>query len=115
MLVTRTYLELTDPAQFRGAPDPGAFPGITLERVAHAEPMLYRHCYRTVGEAFHWRDRWDWTDEEIRAHLAQPAISLHVATRNGVLAGWYELKRDPARAAVEIGYFGVAGEQIGRG
>src|SRR6476661_7508443 len=115
MLVTRTYLELTDPAQFRGGPDPAAFPDVALERVAHPEPALYRRCYRTVGEAFHWRDRWDWTDAQIRAHLGQPEISLHVASRNGTLAGWYELKREPATGAVEVGYFGIVGEQIGKG
>jgi len=113
MLVTRTYLELATPKAFR--PAFGSFPEIRLERVLHPEPELYRTCYRTVGEAFHWRDRWDWTDAEIRAHLAQPEITLHVATRNGLLAGWYELWQVPDEDSVEVAYFGLVPSEFGRG
>src|SRR5947209_2687630 len=91
MRATRTYLELTSPGQFKS--DFGQFPKLVLERVARPTPALYRDCYRTVGAAYHWRDRWDWTDDDIRTHLANPEITLHVATRQGALAGWYELRR----------------------
>jgi GNAT superfamily N-acetyltransferase len=110
---TRTYLELRKPGQFR--PAFGDFPDLTIEEVRRPTPELYRHCYRTVGEAYHWRDRWDWTDEEIRAHLAQPGISLHVATQAGALAGWYELRRVAEDNSVEIAYFGLAPGAIGQG
>jgi GNAT superfamily N-acetyltransferase len=110
---TRTYLELRKPGQFR--PAFGDFPDLTIEEVRRPTPELYRHCYRTVGEAYHWRDRWDWTDGEIRAHLAQPGISLHVATQAGALAGWYELRRVPEDNSVEIAYFGLAPGAIGQG
>ncbi len=113
MQATRTYLELTDPGQFH--PAFGDFPGLSVERVERPTPGLYRHCYRTIGEAYHWRDRWDWTDDEIRAHLARPEITLYVATRDSALAGWYELRRVPEDDSVEIAYFGLAPGAIGRG
>lgn len=113
MLVTRTYLQLTDPAQFKAAL--GEFPDVTLAHVPIPPPKLYRHCYRTVGEAFHWRDRWDWTDDEITAHLVDPNIQLYVATRDGTLAGWYELRRVPEDDSVEIAYFGIVAAEYGRG
>jgi ribosomal protein S18 acetylase RimI-like enzyme len=110
---TRTYLELQHPDQFR--PAFGDFPDVVVEHVAHPSTGLYRHCYRTVGEAYHWRDRWEWTDEEIRAHLAQPEISLYVATRGGSLVGWYELREVADDDSVEIAYFGLAPAAIGKG
>jgi GNAT superfamily N-acetyltransferase len=112
---TRTYLELRSPAQFR--PAFGDFPDVAIERVAQPTPALYRHLYRTVGDAYHWRDRWDWTDDEIRAHLAQPGITLHVARRGrgDAMAGWYELRRVPDDGSVEIAYFGLMPDAIGRG
>src|SRR5260370_36953062 len=96
MLVTRPYLELKAAGQFRASF--GDFPDVTITHVRSPLPALYRMCYRTVGEAFHWRDRWDWTDKEIAAHLADPAIQLFGATRAAAkkkakLAGWYELRR----------------------
>jgi GNAT superfamily N-acetyltransferase len=111
--VTRTYLELTSPELFR--PAFGAFPDVTVERIADPTPDLYRHCYRTVGEAWRWRDRWDWTDEEIARHLAQPEISLYLARRGADLLGWYELRRVPDDGSVEIAYFGLVPAAIGRG
>src|SRR5207247_10429796 len=71
MQATRTYLELSRESQFN--PGFGAFPDLVIERVERSTPGLYRECYRTVGEAYHWRDRWDWTDAELRRHLADPA------------------------------------------
>lgn len=113
MQVTRTYLQLTDRSQFRESF--GAFPDIHVRRVVDPAPALYRHCYRTVGAAFHWRDRWDWSDDEIRAHLADPAIQLYVAERGDGLAGWYELRRLPEERSVEIAYFGIVAGEFGRG
>lgn len=113
MQATRTYLELTDPTQFRAAL--GDFSGLVILHVPDPTPALYRRCYRTVGEAFHWRDRWDWSDGRIAAHLADPNIQLHVATRDGDLAGWYELRRVPEDNSVEIAYFGIVPREIGRG
>lgn len=111
--VTRTYLQLLDPSQFR--PGFGQFPDIILEREADAGPTLYRSCYRTVGGPYHWRDRWDWTDEQIRAHLADPGISLHVARRGHALAGYYELRRVADDDSVEIAYFGLVSGELGHG
>ena len=113
MQATRTYLELQQPSQFDDAF--GEFPEIEIARPAHPSPDLYRMCYRTVGEAFHWFDRWDWTDAEIAAHLADPAIQLFVAQRRQALAGWYELRRVAEDDSVEIAYFGIVAREFGHG
>ena len=68
-----------------------------------------------MGAAYHWRDRWDWSDAEIATHLARPEITLHVAECGALLAGWYELQRVPHDGSVEIAYFGLAPDAIGRG
>ncbi len=113
MQATRTYLELRTPEQFRAAF--GDFPRLVIEHVRRPGPDLYRRCYRTVGQAYHWRDRWDWSDREIRAHLSQPEITLHVAWHGDELAGWYELRRVPEDGSVEIAYFGLFPDAIGQG
>jgi ribosomal protein S18 acetylase RimI-like enzyme len=113
MRATRTYLQLTEPGQFR--PAYGDFPDLALDRPSQPEPALYRYCYRTVGAAFHWRDRFDWSDAEIRSHLTDPAISFHVARHGGVVAGYYELRRVTEDGSVEIAYFGLVPGEYGRG
>ena len=114
MQATRTYLELTNPKQFKAGF--GRFPDILIARLPNPSPDLYRTCYRTVGEAFHWFDRWDWSDDEIAQHLADPAIQLFVAKRtSGALSGWYELRRVVEDDSVEIAYFGIVAAEFGRG
>ena len=118
MEVKRTYLELKDRPQFRAAF--GDFPGIRIGHATKPQPALYRMCYQIVGEAFHWRDRWDWSDRQIAEHLADPAIRLFVATRssgkkNAELAGWYELRQVAEDDSVEIAYFGIVAAEFGRG
>ena len=117
MQATRTYLELTERGQFKAAF--GDFPDVAIVRPPKPSPDLYRMCYRTVGEAFHWFDRWDWSDDEISKHLANPAIQLFVATRHtgrdADLAGWYELRRVAEDDSVEIAYFGIVAAEFGRG
>jgi GNAT superfamily N-acetyltransferase len=110
---TRTFLQLQEPGQFR--PAFGAFPDVTIARVPEPDPGLYRACYRTVGAAFHWRDRFDWTDVEIRCHLADPAISFFLARRGPAVAGYYELRRVAEDGSVEIAYFGIVPGEYGRG
>src|SRR5437867_8899937 len=117
MQATRTYLELKHPAQFESAF--GNFPEIRVARASNPSPDLYRMCYRTVGEAFHWFDRWDWSDDQIARHLTDPGIQLFVATRGSVsrqadLAGWYELRRVAEDDSVEIAYFGVVARELDR-
>jgi len=113
MRATRTYLELQEQSQFQ--PAFGDFPDVAVMRVHRATPQSYRLYYRTVGAAFRWRDRWDWSDDVIRAHLARPEIALFVATRNETLVGWYELRRVPEDGSVEIAYFGLVPTAIGQG
>lgn len=77
--------------------------------------VTYRLCYRAVGAAYRWRDRWDWTDDQIRAHLADPGITVHVARRGEALAGYYELRRVAEDDSVEVAYFGILTAEFGRG
>ncbi len=113
MHVTRTYLQLTAPGQFR--PGFEHYPDVALERLPHADVTLYRHCYRTVGQHYHWCDRWDWPDDRILVHLAEPKITVHLARRGAGLAGFYELRRVTDDDSVEVAYFGLVPVELGRG
>jgi len=111
MAVRRTYLEMTSPGELRGARS--ADPALRLEPVDGCPPSFYRYLYAEVGRAYRWVDRLPWTDEDIRRHLADPMVSLWLLTMRGAPAGYFELKTTPD--AVEIAYFGLLPEFIGRG
>jgi GNAT superfamily N-acetyltransferase len=103
---------MTDPAALDGAPAPD--PGAVVERVDNAPPSLWRRLYTEVGRQYHWVDRLTWTDEEVTAYLADPALELWILRVDGELAGYVELRRQPDEA-VEIAYFGLLPSFVGRG
>ncbi|MBA3345412.1 MAG: GNAT family N-acetyltransferase [Gemmatimonadales bacterium] len=110
--VTRTYLEMTAPDDLRPAAVPEPAPRI--ERVGDCPASFYRYLYAEVGRAFHWADRLRWSDAAVRSHLAQAGISLWVLSWQGAPAGYFELVEHADRS-VEIAYFGLLPEYIGRG
>src|SRR4029453_16666613 len=111
-LAVRTYLEMTDPSALDGAPAPGA--GVGVERVDEAPPDLWRQLYTEVGRDYHWVDRLGWTDDDVRAYLADPGLEFWVLRVDGETAGYFELRNYPD-SAVEIAYFGLLPAFVWRG
>jgi GNAT superfamily N-acetyltransferase len=110
--VKRTYLEMTSPADLRASRS--ADPAARVERVEGCPASFFRYLYAEVGRAYHWVDRLGWSDDEVRRHLADPSVSLWLFTVRSAPAGYFELK-EGGEGAVEIAYFGLLPEFIGRG
>jgi GNAT superfamily N-acetyltransferase len=108
----RTYLEMTDPAALDPAPAPGS--DVAVERAEAAPPSLWRFLYTEVGLQYHWVDRLGWTDDEVSAYLADPALELWILRAAGETAGYFELRAD-GDGGVEIAYFGLRPAFVGRG
>src|ERR1044072_8379115 len=110
--VTRTYLHITDPDQF--TPTFVDDDRLRIEAVKNCPASFHRYLYREVGRFYHWTDRLAWTDEEIRAYLAQAGLTLFVMYFEGAPAGYFELNK-AVDGATEIAYFGLLPEYIGKG
>jgi GNAT superfamily N-acetyltransferase len=110
--VLRTYLELSDREALKPAPCPD--PRARVERVSGCPPSFFRYLYAEVGRRYHWLDRLGWTDDQLAARLADPAVSLHLLTVAGAPAGYFELERE-GDGAVQVAYFGLLPEFLGRG
>src|SRR5260221_3946166 len=110
--VTRTYLEMTRRDQLLGARLEDAT--LSLERAFECPASFFRYLYVEVGRSYHWVDRLPWSDEQIRARLADPDVSLWVLRVKGSPAGYFELERHDD-GSVEIAYFGLLPEFLGRG
>ena len=110
--VRRTYLEMGKAEHLAPAPRPDAC--ARVEKVEQCPPSFFRYLYAAVGGPYHWIDRLPWTDDDIRRYLATPGIGLWVLYEAGAPAGYFELKRHDD-GSVEIVYFGLLPEFIGRG
>jgi GNAT superfamily N-acetyltransferase len=110
--VTRTYLELTNPAELRGVSF--SEPRARVERRSPCPVSLYRRLYREVGEDWYWHSRAEMSDEDLAAHLARPDVSVFELMVDGDSAGYFELKQHENHS-VEIEYFGLNPRYIGKG
>lgn len=110
--VVRTYLEMRSPGDLRPAREPADAP--RLEHVEECPASFFRYLYAEVGRAYHWTDRLSWTDERVRAHLSEPGVSLWLLSSRAAPAGYFELRRHQDRS-VEVAYFGLLPEFLGRG
>lgn len=108
----RTYLEMRNREALgaRRVTDPS----VRIGPVENCPASFYRYLYTEVGREYKWIDRLGWTDAEIRAHLSNRDVGLWLLTVGGAPAGYFELRRDAA-GGVEIAYFGLLPEYIGRG
>lgn len=107
-----TYLEMTrPPTEPRPvAPDKD----LTLRRADRPAVAFYRELYDRVGKPWMWFERGKLSDQELAAIITDPAVEIHVLHEGNQLAGYVELdRRSPAD--VEIAYFGIVPERIGRG
>jgi GNAT superfamily N-acetyltransferase len=110
--VVRTHLVMHDVAELRRSRPPSE--DARIERWDDISTGAYRSIYKKVGEPWSWRDRLVISDEELAAYLALPGVSVWALRVDGDVAGFFELQRyDDGR--VEIMYFGLALDYIGRG
>ena len=110
--VTITYLEMRSPSELKAAHCDDSH--IRIRQLTDCSPKLYRMLYVEVGRNYHWIDRLPWTDEQIAAHLEQPEIAFWLMTYDDATAGYFEL-RNCEDGSIEIAYFGLLPEFIGRG
>jgi GNAT superfamily N-acetyltransferase len=110
--VTRTYLDMTSPDDLRPASVAGPEPSI--ERLQDCTIELFRYLYEEVGRSYRWTDRLAWSDEMVQRHLATPGVSLWLLTWEDQPAGYFELAAHEDDS-VEIAYFGLLPDFIGRG
>lgn len=109
--VTRTYLRMARPEQHRPA---RPVPNASAVPIAPCTAARYRELYAAVGGDWHWHDRDAWSDERLAAHLGNPTVRVFIFTVNGEDAGYFELQRHDD-GDVEIAYFGLFPDRIGRG
>jgi len=106
-----TYLEMRSPEQLRPKRTDARF---QVREETEPNWVFNRDLYFRVGEQWHWIDKRPWTDEQWREYAAAPELRTFAACYDDALAGYYELRYD-MEGGVEIAYFGLLPEFIGRG
>ena len=110
--VTVTYLEMTSPDQ--RSPVPGRAEPTAILRAERPTISFYRYLYNTVGADWNWFMRRRLCDEALAAIIHDDRVEVFVLYVRGVPAGYAELDRR-VEGEIEIAYFGLVPEYVGRG
>ena len=87
---------------------------LVLLRAERPTVSFYRYLYNTVGGPWLWYERRLMSDRELLRIVHDPKVEVYVLYVAGVPAGFAELDRRQ-EDEVEIVYFGLIPEFIGRG
>lgn len=110
--VVVTHLEMTQRPTRAPSPHP---PGkIALMRADRPTVSFYRYMYNTIGEPWLWHERRRIDDDALRRVIHDPEVEIYVLYVQGTPAGYVELDRR-RQDEVEIAYFGLMPEFVGRG
>jgi GNAT superfamily N-acetyltransferase len=112
--ITKLEMRAKPPAlrpQLRHEHDNGR---VMLLKVRHPPVHFYRYLYETVGRAYVWVERTRMSDETLAAIVQHENVELYVLYCEGAPAGYAELdfRKMPD---VELAYFGLIPDFIGRG
>jgi len=88
--------------------------GLLVEEVDPPDPEINRQYYRLVGSAWCWTDRLSWSQNDWQEYANRAALKTFVGKLDGVEVGYFELEGQDA-GNVEIVYFGLLPEYIGKG
>ena len=111
MSVITYFLETTSPRELKPASKRA---DLDVSESEVPRYTLNRDLYARVGGPWQWHDKLSWSDEQWRAYVESHELRTWVARWHGEIAGYFELRKD-ARADVEIAYFGLVRDFIGRG
>jgi GNAT superfamily N-acetyltransferase len=110
--IVTTYLEMRSPDQLR--PTRCANARFEIREKKRRDWQFNRDLYRAVGQMWSWNDKRKWTNEQWKEYGLATELRTFAAYYDNMLAGYYELRRDD-EGDVEIAYFGLLPEFIGRG
>jgi GNAT superfamily N-acetyltransferase len=87
---------------------------VTIMRAHQPTVSFYRFLYNTVGQPWLWYERRQMSDEALRQIIHHAQVEVYVLYAGGVPAGYAELDWRQA-PEVELAYFGLMPEFIGKG
>ncbi len=110
---TITSLEMTARPTHAPVPIPARLK-IALLRAHRPGAAFYRYLYERVGETWLWYERRALDDQALSTIVDDDRVEIYVLYADGVPAGYAELdRRTPPD--IELAYFGLLPEFIGRG
>ncbi len=110
--ITRNYLEIKSIKELSGISKPGE--DYKIEKVSRNDFQLNKFLYKQIGKKYNWVDRLAWTDRQWRHYVSNEEVFTYVLKKKDDLAGFFELIFHRNKSEVEMAYFGLLEEYMGK-
>ena len=111
--VFRNYLEIDNIGDFRESQKP--FQDLSLKKINPKEFLLNKFFYKNIGKKHQWNDRLIWSERNWIDYVSDKKLSTFVLKKNREIAGYFEMIFREEIKEVEIAYFGILEEYLGKG
>ena len=85
-----------------------------VKKVSSEDFQLNKFFYKQIGRNYHWNDRLAWDDKKWINYVSNPNVFTFVLKNNENIAGFFELIYHKSKSEIEIAYFGLLKEYMGK-
>ena len=110
--IIRNYLEIKSLNQLLEIKKPKG--NYSLNQVLPADFQLNKFFYNQIGKYHQWIDRLIWNDKNWIEYVSDPNLFTFVLRKNDDIAGFFELLHHKDKSEIEIAYFGLLQEYLGK-
>ena len=75
---------------------------------------MNKFFYKQIGKNHQWVDRLAWTNKNWTEYVSSPNVFTFILKKNGDIAGFFELIYHKSKSEIEIAYFGLLKEYMGK-
>ena len=108
-----TYLEMTERPIWPWPPAPAGMEGALL-RADDPPPWYFLAMYDAVGRDYAWTDQHEAAEDDLRAWLHDPVVTMYTLMAHGWPHGFFVLD-GREEGVCNLAYFGLVPQVIGRG
>tara|TARA_B110000008_G_C16530085_1_gene387769 strand:+ start:32 stop:538 length:507 start_codon:yes stop_codon:yes gene_type:complete len=110
--IFRQYLEIKSLKEIKEILNPDD--GYVVSIVNPIDFQLNKFLYKQIGKNHKWIDRLIWSDKTWVDYVSNKNLSTFVLKYNKNFVGYFELILHPDKNEVEIAYFGILEEYLGK-
>ena len=110
--IVRNYLEIKSLDELLVEKKPSN--NCSLEKVSSNDFQLNKFFYKQIGKNHQWVDRLAWTTKNWTEYVSSPNVLTFILKKNLDTAGFFELIYHKNKSEIEIAYFGLLKEYMGK-
>ena len=110
--IVRNFLEINSISELSEVKKPNE--DYSIDEVFKNNFQLNRFFYKQIGKYHQWIDRLSWQDKNWIKYVSNPNLLTFVLRKNEDIAGFFELIYHKDKSEIEIAYFGLLKEYLGK-